>query len=169
MTQPTTYLGNKQLHRKHSVMIEGGNVPRARVMDQHIIDRYLMEGLINLRQHRAAEYLLDQASRAGLWATGVDLSKTRVQVGRPNNVPFRIFPFGRTIAMVRKRFGDFHAYLVKEVVCYDWDVRKDEERMKCLREALDWISERRQCYVPMQRLRNAVKKAAPKGGKMEPP
>lgn len=156
MKQPTTYLGNKQLHKKHAIMVTGGAVPTARVMDQHIVDRYLINGLITLSQHRAAEYLLDQAATAGMWATGIDLSKTRVQSGKPNNVPFRIFPFGRTIAMVRKRFGDFHAYLVQEVVCHDWDIQQKDEMMGCLRESLDWIAERRMTYVPIRRLQKAV-------------
>lgn len=156
--QPTTYLGSKELHRRHSVMVEPGNIPRARVMDQHIIDRFLMLGLLSLAQHRAGEYLLKQAADAGMWATGVDLSKTRVTGGKANNVPFRIFPYGRTIALVRRRFGDFHVYVVEEVVCHDWDVSGDEYRMKCLREGLDWISERRMMVEPLQKLRRAMKK-----------
>jgi hypothetical protein len=157
MAQPTTFLGNKQLHKKHSVMVQvDTNIPRARVMDQHIADRYLMDGLLSLGQHRAAEYLLDQAAMAGMWATGVDLSKTRVNGGVPNNVPFRIFPFGRSIGLVRKRFGDWHAYLVQEVICHEWDIRKRGEMLDDLRESLDWIGERRMAYAPIRKLRKVV-------------
>ena len=156
--QPTTHLGNKQLHKQHSVMIEGGAVPRAKVMDQTIIDRYLMQGKLTLAQHHAGEYLLGQAAKAGLWPTGVNLSGTRVEGATPNYVPFGAFPFGRTLVMVRRRFGDFHAYLTREVVCYDWDVSADDYRMGCLRESLDWIDERRMRRNPLHRLRKAVKK-----------
>lgn len=159
--EPSTHLGNVQLHRRHSVMIEGGKVPRAKVMDQHIFDRYLMLGLITLKQHRAAEFLLDQARVAGVWAKGIDLSRAQVQDGVRNNVPFRIFPMGRTLTRVRKRFGDFHPYLVKEVVCFDWDVRHDEKLMACLCEALDWIADRSINHVPINNLRRAIKKARP--------
>lgn len=156
---PTTHLGNKQLHKKHSVMIEGGNVPRARVMDQHIFDRYLMKGLIDMHQHRAAEHILQQAATAGMWPTGVDLSAVRVEGRQRNFVPFGAFPLGRTLVAIRKRFGDFHVYVVREVVCYDWDVSHDENLMKVLREGLDWTANRVVGYVPsVARLRKAVKK-----------
>ena len=32
-------LGSPEVHQRHAVMIEGGTVPRARVMDQTLIDR----------------------------------------------------------------------------------------------------------------------------------
>ena len=38
-------LGSPEVHQRHAVMIEGGTVPRARVMDQTLIDRYLIDGL----------------------------------------------------------------------------------------------------------------------------
>ena len=85
METAKTHLGNRQLHKRHSVMIEGGMIPRAKVMDQTLIDRYLMKGLIDLTQHQAGEYLLRQACLAKLWATGVDLSGTRVNGGRKRN------------------------------------------------------------------------------------
>jgi len=155
-SSPTTHLGNTELRRHHSILIEGGSVPRARVMDQNIIDRYLMRGDLTLGQHRAGEYLLHQAQIAGIWPTGVDWSKPNIQNSKPSNVPFRIFPYGRTIAIVRRRFGDFHAYLVQEVVCFDWDVSNKSDFMKCLQESLDWIAERRMNHVPLSRLRMAV-------------
>ena len=51
-----TELGTPEIHQRHSVMIEGGTVPRAKVMDGTVVDRYLMDGLINLQQHMACEY-----------------------------------------------------------------------------------------------------------------
>jgi len=61
MQKAITYLGNKELHRRHSVMIEGGKIPRARLMTQIMIDKYLMRGIIDLIQHQAGEYLYRQA------------------------------------------------------------------------------------------------------------
>lgn len=142
MDQAITHLGTKQLHKQHSVMIEGGMIPRARVMDQTMIDRYLMHGLIDLAQHQAGELLLRQAATARLWPTGVDLSDTRTTGGKRNFVPFGVFPYGRTLVRVKKRYGWFHAYLVGEVVVHDWDVSENEYRMQCLKEALDWIARR---------------------------
>ena len=43
-------LGSPEVHQRHAVMIEGGTVPRARVMDQTLIDRYLIDGLLTLQE-----------------------------------------------------------------------------------------------------------------------
>ena len=136
-----TNLGTKQLHKQHSILIEGGQFPRSRVMDQTIVDFYLMKGIISLVQHQAAEFLLGQAGRAGIWATGIHWDGTGG--GRRNFVPFGMFPYGRTLTTVVERYGQFHAYLVERVVCHNWDVSKNDRRMKILKQALDWIALRR--------------------------
>lgn len=138
-----THLGNDMLHKNKSVMVESGVVARSRVMDQCIIDRYLMRGELNLPQHRAGELILGQAAMAKSWATGVNLSGTRVSGGKKDHTPFGVFPLGRTLVMIKKRYGWFHMYLVTEVVLHDWDVSKDEFKMECLREGLDWVADRR--------------------------
>ena len=142
-SKSNTHLGNKMLHRNKSVMVESGMVARSRVMDQCIIDRYLMRGELNLQQHRAGELILGQAAMAKSWATGVDLSSTRVSGGKKDHTPFGVFPLGRTLVTIKKRYGWFHMYLVSEVVLHDWDVSKDEFKMDCLREGLDWVANRR--------------------------
>jgi hypothetical protein len=172
MEQAKTHLGTKQLHKQHSVMIEGGMVPRARVMDQTMIDKYLMQGRINLAQHQAGEYLLRQAATARLWPTGVNLSDTRTSGGRRNFVPFGVFPYGRTLVKIKKRYGWFHAYLVGEVVVHDWDVSGDTYKMQCLLEGLDWISQRGIWNSdPLGPLKKAVgkKKAGPAEASPESP
>ena len=68
-----TSLGSPELHKQHSIMVEGGTYPRSRVMDQTVFDRYLMEGSIDLSQHRSAEFKLNMAARANMWATGAKL------------------------------------------------------------------------------------------------
>ena len=45
-----TDLGTNEIYKRHSVMIEGGKVPRAKVMDQTLIDRYLVDGIISLQR-----------------------------------------------------------------------------------------------------------------------
>ena len=40
-----TDLGTAEIYKRHSVMVEGGRVPRAKVMDQTLIDRYLVDGI----------------------------------------------------------------------------------------------------------------------------
>lgn len=140
MEQAITNLGTKELHKNKSVMIEGGKYPRARVMDQTMIDRFLMRGEINLSQHQAGEYLLRQAGNAGAWPTGVNWAG--VSGGSRNYVPFRAFPFGHTLSVVERKFGWYHADLLKLVVCHDWDISKNKNRMTIFKQALDWIAKR---------------------------
>lgn len=139
-----THLGNDFLHKRHSVMVEGGQIPRARVMDQHIIDRYLMRGELTLMQHRAGEYLLSQAAAGGLWATGINLSIAICSPGGGRNrIPYGINAFVKTLNVVKKRLSWFHAWLVKEVICSEQDVSGDDFRMGVLRQGLDCIADER--------------------------
>lgn len=133
-----TELGNKEIHGKHSVMVEGGPVPRAKVMDQAMIDQYLMKGLLTLAQHQAAEYLLGQAAKAGIWAKAPD--PDRPMGGEKSNVPLGIIPMAQTLKLVSRKYGEYHAYLVQEVVCHDWDVSGSPEKMKVLIDSLQHIS-----------------------------
>ena len=133
-----TELGNKEIHERHSVMVEGGLVPRAKVMDQAVIDKYLMKGSLTLAQHQAAELLLGQAAKAGLWAKSPD--PDRPVGGEKSNVPLRIIPMANTLKLVSKKFGEYHAYLVQEVVCHDWDVSGSPDKMKALTDSLQHIS-----------------------------
>jgi hypothetical protein len=155
-----THLGNSQLHRNKSVMIEGGMFPRSRVMNQHMIDQYLMHGTLNLAQHKAGEYLLQQAAQSGMWPTGVNLSGIHVDGGKKDWSPRNSFGFVRTLKVIEKKYGWFHSWLVVEVVVRDWDVSKFPMRMTCLKQALDWIMERRMRggSDPVERLRIAAKK-----------
>ena len=160
--KPTTHLGNKELHRRHSVMIEPGNIPRAKVMDQHIFDRYLMLGSITLAQHRAAEHLLALASRAGVWAAGSDWGGSGVRSNEKSRVPYGMFPFGRALVSIRRRHGAFHAYITEQVICRDCDVSDDPYRFKCFKEALDVIDLHHTGFKnPVSKLRSAIKKGAP--------
>lgn len=159
--EPKTHLGTRELHRRHSVMIEGGTVPRAKVMDQTLIDRYLMDGLLTLPEHHGGEFLLKQAAKAGVWAKGINWSGGSGDKGTPNYVPFGAFPYGSTIRAINNRFGEYHGYLAQEVVCFGWDIRADDTLLGYLKEALgfvrDWrVGGRRH---PVDRLRAATKKA----------
>ncbi len=149
-------LGNTELRNHHSVMLEPGIVPRAKVMDQHMIDRYLMRGLLDLNQHHAGERLLQQAAHAGIWATGINWQTTGGGAGVSNYIPFGMFPFGRTLAKVEKYCGKRSAFIVQRVVCYDWDVSEDEKKMKHLRAGLNVIGSRRR-RNPIEGLQIAAK------------
>lgn len=138
---PHSELGNREIHKKKSVMIEGGPVPRAKVMDQMVVDRYLMDGLLTLAQHQAAEFLLGQASIAGIWAKAPDPDRPRG--GKKDYTPTGVFPFSDTLKIVSKKFGPIASYIVEEVVCHNWDVSDNAVRMKVLQDSLQLICDRR--------------------------
>lgn len=138
-----TDLGTKEIYKRHSVMVEGGNMPRAKVMDQTLIDRYLIDGLITLSQHQAGEYVMSQALQAGLYTKPLSSEPSSGERAKDSVATESLMRYGRTLDLVSKRFGPYHKYLVEEVVLHDWDVSDDAKKMGVLKEGLDWISERR--------------------------
>ena len=139
-----TDLGTNEIHKRHSVMIEGGKMPRAKVMDQTLIDRYLIDGLLTLQEHQAAEYVLNQGSAAGLYVKPLKFEASTG--GKRSEDPMAndaLMRFGRTLKLVSDRFGEYHKYLVQEVVIHEWDVSADSKKLKALKEGLSWIAERR--------------------------
>lgn len=139
-----TDLGTKEIHKRHSVMVEGGKVPRAKVMDQNLIDRYLMDGLLTLQEHQAGEYILNQSAQAGLYVRPLRFEASTG--GKRNEDPManeQLMRFGRTMKLIAKRFGPYHKYLVEEVVVHGWDISRDPKKLKALKEGLAWVSERR--------------------------
>jgi len=151
--KPSTDLGTSEIHKRHKVMITGGNVPQARVMDQTMIDRYLMQGLLTLAQHRAGEYLLSQAVKAGMYTSPLNYSAP-TGTGEPSGPREAILAFGRTLAIVRRRYGEYASYVVEEVVCHGWDVSSDKDKMRVLRDGLDIIVQRKMSISnPMRHLK----------------
>lgn len=110
MEQAKTNLGTPELHKRHSIMIEGGRYPRSRVMDQMIFDRYLMEGIINLSQHRSAEFLLNMAARAGMWARGARITGDYIDSPKKTTIPLGMMPFGNALFKIRAECGEPHYY-----------------------------------------------------------
>ena len=63
--------------------------------------------------------------------------------------------YGRTLTLVRKRYGQEHQRLVEDVVIDGLDVCRDKRLMVMLKEALGLISDRRMAggRNPMRHLR----------------
>ena len=116
-------LGSPEVHQRHAVMIEGGTVPRARVMDQTLIDRYLIDGLLTLQELRY---------EAGTGEANADSMASE-----------SLMRYGRTLALVRKRLSQEHQRLVEDVVIDGLDVSRDKRLLVMLKEALGLISDRR--------------------------
>lgn len=137
---PPTDLGTKEIYKRHSIMVEGGLVPRARVMDQNVVDALLMRGELTLSQHRAAEMVMEQAARSGIYAKAPD--PIRAIGGVKNAVPTGIFALGRTLKLVERQCSPYHAYLVQEVVCQNWDISDRNHLVVMLQHGLQAIADR---------------------------
>ena len=148
-------LGSPEVHHRHAVMIEGGTVPRARVMDQTLIDRYLIDGLLTLQEHQAGEYLLSQAAKAGIFTKPLRYEVGAGEANADSMASESLMRYGRTLTLVRKRYGQEHQRLVEDVVIDGLDVSRDKRLLVMLKEALGLISERRMAggRNPMRHLR----------------
>jgi|TARA_R100000479_G_scaffold142479_1_gene78172 hypothetical protein len=139
-----TDLGTPEVHKRHAVMVEGGTMPRAKVMDQNLIDRYLMDGLLTLGEHQAGEYVLSQAMKAGLFTKPLNYGAGGGgEANRDSVASEALMRYGRTLDLVRKRYGAYAKYLVEEVVIHGWDVSANKDRLVTLKQSLKWIAERR--------------------------
>lgn len=139
-----TDLGTNEIHKRHSVMVEGGKMPRAKVMDQLVVDRMLMNGILTLQQHQAAEYLMNQAAKAGIFAKPLNY-EPRASGGQSKNglESDHLMRYSRTIKLVTRRFGHYAKYIVEEVVLHGLDVSESPDKLKVLKQGLDWIADRR--------------------------
>ena len=150
-------LGTKEVHQRHRVVVGSvrGNRERAHVADQMVFDGYLIDGLLTLAQHQACEYILNQASKAGIYVSTPDLSGgTGGGEHGPKGPRDAVIRFGRTMDIVRSRFGEYASYLVEEVVCHNWDVSSDDKKMKVLRDGLDQIVKARMAVAGKNPLRH---------------
>jgi hypothetical protein len=146
MEKAHTHLGTVELHKRHSVMVEGGCVPRSRVMDQLIFDRYLMEGCINLGQHRAAEFLLSLSAKAGMWAKGARLDGAYTDTPGKSKIFFGMIPLGDVLSKIRTDCSDAHYNLTKVVIFNNYDVRKREGGLEVFIKSMDYVNDRIMMY-----------------------
>ena len=140
MIQASTSLGSKELHKRHSVMIEGGKYPRSRVLDQFIFDRYLMEGLITLTHHRAAEVMLGMAAKAGMWAKGAALDGTYVDAPKTSKDFFAMAPLGNALRRIRVDCGENHFIITRKVIIDNRDVRKMKAGIAMFMTSMDYVN-----------------------------
>lgn len=148
MTSPTfeleqakTHLGNEQLHKQHSIFIEGGKFPRSRVMDQMIFDRYLMEGLITLPQHRAAEHMLGLAARLKLWASSNSFDYAG-EHGSKSAILSGMLSLGNILNKIEDEFGKKHSNTTRNVIVFNYDVRKEVDGMVLFTDSMEFVSSR---------------------------
>mgnify|MGYP003677945118 FL=1 len=132
-------IGTAQVHRRHSVsleQIEGEPIGRAKINDQMMIDTLLMNDSIDLDQHRAAEYLMDAAFKAGMFIKTPDL--TSFGGSKPKNIyNYGLVKFGEITKVLAGEITEAGSDMVVRVVCEDQPVNADE--LTLLRVGLDAI------------------------------
>jgi len=140
MTKSISDLGTREIHDRHSVMIEGGIIPRAKVMDQLIVDKLLMDGRITLSQHMAAELFLSQAERACINIRAQKYDAIPAGNGKKDNFSNGYGAFSKTVTLVKKGLGVEYA-----MVLYDCLISNElaENNFSLLTDSLDLIVNRR--------------------------
>ena len=164
MQKQHTDLGTNEIHKRHSVMVEGGAMPRAKVMDQMVIDRYLINGSLSLSEHQAGEYILNQASKAGVFGRPLRYEAGSSSVRQGDSVfSDALMRYGRTMSLISRRFGDDNKKLVESVVLENKDVSQDLPLLSALKKSLDLVSQRR-----MAGGRNPLRHLKKVGGQPQP-
>ena len=76
-------LGSNELHRKHAVRLEteDGVFLRAKVTDQHLIDRLYIRKSIDIDQYDAALAFHALAHRAGVFPSSMQMERIQMSVG----------------------------------------------------------------------------------------
>ena len=60
-----------------------------------------------------------------------------------DNVPLRIFPFGRLMSKIKKRYGSYTSFIVCRTVCDNVDIKDNEYKMGELKKGLNYIADSR--------------------------
>jgi len=136
MTKSISDLGTKEIHARHSVMIEGGTIPRARVMDQLIVDKLLMDGRINLGQHMAAELFLSQAERACIHIRAQKYDSIPAGNGKKDNYGNGYGAFSKTVTLVKKTLGVEYARVLYDCLISN---KFSDDNFVLLTDSLDLI------------------------------
>lgn len=132
-------IGTAQVHRRHSVsleQIEGEPIGRAKINDQTMIDGLLLNDSIDLDQHRAAEYLMNAAYKAGLFVKTIDMTSFGGQKAK-NVYNYGLVKFGEIVKVMTGEITEKGSDMVVRVVCEDRPVSDDE--LIVLRVGLDAI------------------------------
>jgi hypothetical protein len=121
-----TDLGTKEIHQRHRVMVESGHAPKAKVLDQIILDAMLMDDLIDIPQHQAGEYLLAQALEAGMYTKPLRYQPS-VSGGNPGTiVSNNIMRFAKTVRLIEQHSGKMCREVVEQVVVKNKPIPGDQ-------------------------------------------
>ena len=140
-----TDLGNKYFHDKHKCEIQdlGNGYLRCKNKTQLLIDRLYINKLINSDQHHAGEYVLEVASRSGIFPTSVKLSSMPINKSQPSFSSHKSMK-SLVLKQITKYFksrvyGLRLSNFVIDVVCFEKPINKQSD-LHLLKLGLDVIS-----------------------------
>lgn len=124
------------------------------------IDQYLAATVISLKAHQAAEYMLAEAAHSNPLHT-VDTSPELKRNEKKYQKYIGELDYEGIVNRISKRFGDFHGYVVNEVLMHQWDCGKYPGCAKVLNEGLEWVADQRLDggTDPLRSLRIATERA----------
>ena len=123
-----------------TLVVEAGIVPRARAMDQCVIDVLLLGDLITIRQHQAAEYFMDICAKSQMYVHSYSYDSIRASTGTVRKDKVYYFPYSRLIKSINKKLSIDHTKVLHDVVIEDI---YPERTIGKLEEGLDFISDTR--------------------------
>lgn len=123
-----------------AIVVDGGIVPTARVMDQCVIDVLLLGDLITIRQHQAAEYFMDICAKSQMYVHSYSYDSIRASTGTVRKDKVYYFPYSRLIKSINKKLSIDHTKVLHDVVIEDI---YPERTIGKLEEGLDFISDTR--------------------------
>ena len=122
-----------------TLVVEAGIVPRAKAMDQCVVDVLLLAELITIRQHQAAEYFMDICAKSQMYVHSHSYDSTPSSGARKKDKVY-YFPYSRLVKSINKKLSLDHTKVLHDVVIEDI---YPERTIDKLYECLDFISESR--------------------------
>ncbi len=141
-----TDLGNKYFHDKHDCEIQdlGNGYLRCKNNTQLLIDRLFINKLIDSDQHQAGEYVLEVASRSGIFTSSIKLSSMPQNNSQPSFASHKSMK-ALMLKQITKYFKNLQGQGVKlssfviDVVCFEKPINKRSD-LHLLKLGLDIIS-----------------------------
>ena len=125
-------VGNRHLHKKHKIALEGSDngFSRAKVQDQLFVDQLLMDDLITVAQHREAERIVALAQSANVYVKTPSREPRIGGGGKPDMMSSGLMKLRRFYLLISHKHGEagvsvLYSHVIK-------DIPTDDKEKICL-------------------------------------
>jgi hypothetical protein len=102
------------------IIIDGGLITTAKVINQNLLDLLLDLALIEMREHLAGEYVLGQCVKAGIHVRGSACDGMPLGGKANHSNHFNgMMPLRQTLKLVKKKCGEVGAEVLVDAVASD--------------------------------------------------